>query len=271
MAVFQRLLTNMALLSKKNNQDEVMEQSEMVEVGDAVPAILFNTMPKSGSVFILRSIENGLRIPYVNVSDGYFPDDLLQRTRFQEFALGNCITQSHVPAHPINIGMLNHYIDRMVLHVRDPRQALLSWTHHVRRFQNDRGALSVFVPSIPDEYFSWSLHEQIEWQIENYCPGLVNWVEGWIDHIKKEDQSFKIMITHYEDFLEDQEKFFKEFFKFYDVEWEKFIFTEVEKSADTNFRSGTLDEWRSVFAESQNEKMLSMMSNEVKAFCRVEC
>ena len=92
------------------------------------------------------------------------------------FSGGGFVSQNHLAPSPENLQILQHFKLKMVLHLRDPRQALLSWIHYLHYIThgNDTSEqLLYFTPRTPFGYFELSLSRQIDWQIENYMPQLV--------------------------------------------------------------------------------------------------
>jgi DNA-binding transcriptional LysR family regulator len=75
---------------------------------------------------------------------------------------GGYVAQSHLAPSLENLQILQHYRLKTVLHLRDPRQALLSWVHHIaRRRRVDLTALhqAEWIMPGPD---SWAHHVMSE-------------------------------------------------------------------------------------------------------------
>jgi len=71
-----------------------------------IAPILFNTMPKSGSIYILRCLSLGLGIAETKIAVCLFPEDLILRDRLNVLSRGNLIAQQHIPAHDLNLRFL---------------------------------------------------------------------------------------------------------------------------------------------------------------------
>lgn len=222
--------------------------------GYVAPPVFLNTMPKSGSVFIMESLAKALDVPYVPVSPGYFPDDLLLLGAMRRLALGGAVTQCHCPPHATNIALMCAFSDRIVIHVRDPRQATLSWLHHVQTFQAQKDALVVLSPRLPEDYFDKDLAAQIDWQIDNHLPCVVQWLETWLKVAEGGKSGIRILFSTYEDFHGDPRKFLEKILAFYDVPDARYEIQGLEKTTGRNFRKGTIDEWREVFDPDQAER-----------------
>ncbi len=136
--------------------------------------ILLNTMPKSGSVYILKSLAiiTGLKTMHLgDPSNGKIGiEDILA------FCGGGYVAQNHLASSAENLQILQQFKPKMLLHLRDPRQALLSWVYHVDWKNKTEGLI---VPGQP-RYFESSLSSKIDWQIESHlgaCPSS-DWSTG---------------------------------------------------------------------------------------------
>jgi hypothetical protein len=124
--------------------------------------ILINTMPKSGSIYLTRTIATSLGIEYslVSLVSGLFPSYCMMPAAFKRFRRGNVVRQEHFDASPFNLEICARYVDRMVLHLRDPRQSTLSWTHHFNRYHDRHPGSTVgTVHQPPEDYCRWLIRE----------------------------------------------------------------------------------------------------------------
>ncbi len=91
-----------------------------------------NTMPKSGSVFLADHLASLYRTPFARIGVDSFPRSLVIPGRAEVLAQGGLWDQMHLDASPENLDQLERAgIRKIYLHVRDPRQATLSWAHHL--------------------------------------------------------------------------------------------------------------------------------------------
>ena len=91
--------------------------------------ILLNTMPKSGSVYILKSLAKIVDLKTKHCGDP--SNGRLSDKDLTAFSTGGFVVQNHLALSAENLQILEQLKPRMVLHLRDPRQAMLSWLHHV--------------------------------------------------------------------------------------------------------------------------------------------
>lgn len=119
-------------------------------------SILIATLPKSGTVYIRTSLADALNWPTLEIKTGRLNDSVLIPEAMEEFSRGRYVASAHLPPTWGNRYLLKHFgIDDIVVHVRDPRSAVLSWTHFLEqelapkpvpsyRFRVKRYAANVF-------------------------------------------------------------------------------------------------------------------------------
>jgi hypothetical protein len=153
-------------------------QEANAERHELKPGIFIVTLPKSGSVFIQQAIQRTAGLKPMVPSHGYFPVDMLNVDSVQQFQQGGFVSHSHCDASEFNLRILDFFGIDWVLHLRDPRAALLSWTHHVERPDiryKPSGHLRSS-PAHPDGYFDLSFAAKVDWQIGFWLPGAVKWM-----------------------------------------------------------------------------------------------
>jgi len=239
----------------KSNQ---IKSANLIALGQT-PGILLNTLPKSGSFYILEAIYKGLNINWMPISA---ESEVIKRDDIAILASGMNASQEHLHATSRNLCLISEFLDKLVVHVRDPRQATLSWVHHLIKTTREIKDVISLLPAIPaaKNYFSLSLTEQISWQIESgYLPIAINFIEGWLN--AEADPLFypDILFTKYEDLATDPQAFFESILKFYNIEKFPFTFPEPPQQGKLHYRKGRADEWREVFTAEQVEKASSMI------------
>ncbi|MEZ2252645.1 tetratricopeptide repeat protein, partial [Microcoleus sp.] len=244
-----------------------------------IGTIFLCLLPKSASTYIWSSLVTGLGLPLCSsdqiLIEGGRPDYYI-RFRCSELftqSLSGIITY-HTNASEWNLRTISLILDRLVVNVRDPRQGLISTVHHHNRVYEQvivKRQESMPLPvememlaeysTFPENYFSLSLTEQIDWQIENgYLPMAIKWIEEWVDAEKNPLFYPKILFTRQEDLATNPQKFFEEILRFYEIENSRFTFPEPPKfRSDSFYRKGSIDEWREVLTPQQAEKASSMI------------
>lgn len=207
--------------------------------------ILLITLPKSGSTYLAKMIADSL---------GY------SHARKVHFSAKVSNTSNHYIGvmEPIDISELKSTKTKIVLHVRDPRQALLSLYWHLHDDHQTE-----FVPNeLKDWYYSQDMKVQLDWMIENLLPRFVAWIEDWVALKEEEDRTndgIPILITTYDELVENDIALSIKILKFYAIEYQDLILLTPPKDKQVRFRNGDPGEWRFAFSRTQKERMSELV------------
>ena len=176
LTIIERNLTELreSIPHFKSTLDSLQKTESSYKRIHKIPGIFINTMPKSGTSYISSVLSRSLNIEllYDYVAPGYFPNYFLLPSRLQYVLNGNVVRTEHFDANPINIFVLEKYKPKLVFHVRDPRQATLSWLHHVNRMIiQTPDADNYTIHILPVDYLNWPLEQQIDWHLEHRYSG----------------------------------------------------------------------------------------------------
>jgi hypothetical protein len=232
---------------------------------DRLPSILVNTMPKSGSIYLSRMIASTLAADYSlrSVAHGFFPTYFMIPDALERVRRGNIVRQEHFDASPINLFVCGRYLDRMVLHVRDPRGATLSWAHWVNHLLAlHPTAINATIHQPPDDFLRWSLHRQLDWHIDRHLVSLVAWLRQWIAQ-DGGPGAMRILWTTYDEIVTDESGLVRRILRFYGIAPERFPVRPPAKTADNHFRSGNPDEWKTVLTAAQQARCLAIIGRDV--------
>jgi hypothetical protein len=179
--------------------------------------------------------------------------------RIRRFAGSNQLSQDHIAGSPHNRSLLNKYLDRFVVHLRDPRQATLSMIHYANLSSKKGGTPDDHFPQRPVDYFEWDLEKQIDRQLDLFLPLLVKFSEGWLE--SAEDPGFrpKILFTHQEELSRDGESVINRILEFYGIEHLALVDLDFPKPGEMHFRKGSTNEWQTVFTAKQCDKAASLI------------
>jgi hypothetical protein len=232
------------------------------------PAILLVALPRSASVFLTHALRDGLQKNTVGVMAGANPDYVIVQHAFRTFVHEHAVAHTHLPATRGNLIEISarHQLDRLVVHVRDPRQALMSWVHFIRSVVTDLDPVQALHYGLPEDYLSLDPGQQIDWQIENWLPRIVSWIAGWME--AKSEPLFKteILFTTFEQLKEDQKRFFDRLLDFYGIERELFAYPALPKVGESNFRQGDVDEWRREMTPEQQSRLNALIPDQMLSF-----
>lgn len=230
------------------------ERLRQQAVAKGLPSVVINAMPKSASESIWNKLARGLGLAQCYVSLGLFPDCCAVPGRLAVLSGGGIATKEHLPASPHNLTALRAAgLNKVVVHVRDPRQAMLSWAHFVRDDVARRplGALwRKIVP--PATVLRQPMTAQLDWHIAHYLPVLLAWCEGWRACADDPSTGIAIHFSTFERFTTAPDDYFSELLAFLELAPDSF---DRDAEVETvHLRKGQQDEWRNVLSETQQER-----------------
>ena len=222
--------------------------------------ILLNTMPKSGSVYIQKSLAKILSCQTLNVGNSYALIDQIDIRDVKKLVGGGHVAQNHLAPSPENLRVLEHFNLKMVLHLRDPRQALLSWVHHldwISRGNDASETLLYCTPHLPSDYFQSSLSSKISWQISNYLPQLITWVTRWV--AIADLKNIPILITQQEELRINERALFDSILQFHNLTFD-YALPNLPKTLEaTHYRLADPTEWNWTFTPDQKAQATSLI------------
>ncbi len=252
-----------AELQKSQKRMEALQEKLRGYASDyALPFIMVVALPKSASTYLAETLRQGLNIPWKETSYGYFPLDLLDHRKFRECAAGHTVSRAHIDLNPSNLQLLKSDCPRIVLHLRDPRQALLSMVHYMIRGLKEVDAHfpTWITPAPPADLFQGSLSGAIDWHLANLLPNMLEWIERWLCHAES-GESPAVLVTQYQDLRENVQTVVGRILNFYQIAADAYISMEVPKDRHTLYRKGELEEWRAVFSPTQQKICANLMAD----------
>ena len=230
-----------------------------------MPPILLNTMFKSASMFISEKLCRGLSLPRCYVTLPGIVEDRIIPSALALFSLGGAVCQEHLPADDeILVQLEVAGIDRFVVHVRNPRQTMLSGIHHYAAIMFGTDLKAIDVRSwIPAGFAGWSLEKQVDYYLEERFPDQVAWLAGWHRLAGMEQTGQRVLITTFESFQADPPAFFRQLLDFFEIPAEDFdwtVFDEQLEPGKLHFRKGATREWEQAFTAPQKERARAMMA-----------
>jgi Sulfotransferase domain len=233
----------------------------------ATPALIMTALPRSGSVFLWDSLTKGLnKQGHGGIQGGAFPNlTVCTENLLTAIKLRAC-THTHFSPSRTNLLEVGPRakLDRLLVHVRDPRQAMVSFFHFMPAVIGELDPVQRMHYEVPDDYAARSVEAQLDWQIDNWLPGLVGWIKGWLDASSVSWFQTRILYTSFERMVADTKAFFDEILDFYGIDRE--LFTYPDKPSvlgDRNFRLGQVDEWRALLTPRQVERATGLIPVEV--------
>jgi hypothetical protein len=160
----------------------------------------------------------------------------------RDYERGGASYTTHLAPRADSAGRLKRAgINKLIVHVRDPRQSILSFVHHLDLYPDHLVAVKrVAEKAAPDG----DMAAKTEAVLGEYDKS-VKWIEGWVGL----SSEFEILFSTFEDFVTDRAAFVDRYLAFYGGPTEYFdrdaALTD-HSGTDYHFRSGKVDEWREV-------------------------
>ena len=219
-----------------------------------LPALLINTLPKSASESIWNRLAAGLGLAQTHLSIGLFPDCCLVPARLASAAEGGLIAKEHIPATAHNVAQLRaHGLDRMVFHVRDPRQAALSWAHFVRDDVAMRLMGPIWRRTVPPAtVLAGDLPSLLDWCIDRYLPAEIAFMEGWRRVAADPDSGIEVLFMTFERFRADPDGYMAAVLDFHGID--PALFAADAEAEVVHLRKGETEEWRGILSRDQQRR-----------------
>lgn len=261
------------VLEEKNNMRmtcaPIRRTSDEVIGREGKPSIFLVTLPKSGTVYIGHTIRFSLDYWHTStICTPKFPVNLLWPEMMADFERGGMVAATHMQPNEDNLSTFKVSQNRLALHLRDPRAALLSMYYfrrknHERFLENPKKAPIGIQGSFKHhykidyvEYFSKSPEAQMDFMVDTHYQDCVRWLKQWYG-VLQNDRELDILVVTHNELKTNQESYFRKIFDFYQLDQPKEI-VYVEKTAKTHFRKGDNEEWRSTLTARQLEKVCDL-------------
>ena len=239
--------------------------------------IIVTTLPKSGTVFLKRSLSYLYDLSIQDITSSSKLLTTFDKYRVNpnaafNFFLSNNVCIDHIPYENMTVLAENAPADfKVVVHLRDPRQHLLSFfkmfeSHLESRYSLLNRDIYCYFGIDWRKYEKMSVTEKLDLYVEKSFPNALHFIQEWIENTNKWDN---IIYTDYErDFARDNASLIKIIAQFYGRD-----FTDMHRSwlkkpqkGQLNFRKGSVDEWRNAFTREQQRKMWQSIPSNVKEF-----
>lgn len=255
-------------LRKGGKQNVAFGIFEVAADADAMPValksehpVIINTIPKCGNAFIRKTITKSMGVPCQYVSAGPWPDMVLSEYLLEDLRDSNGFVVDHIPATPFNISILRQFnISKMVLHVRDPRQATLSWLHWIDKKHSNGTLLEWECPGEDPTYFSKPLEAKIDVLIQHWIPTITGFIEPWV---ALQDAGIDVLMTDFNEMKTQPDEFFQKIFAHFGFASANLEISSAQ-SEKSHFRKGLSNEWAEVFSKEQLEIANSLIRRQLK-------
>jgi hypothetical protein len=235
-------------------------------------SLVFSSLPKSGTEFFwggLRDATGAAAPPLLGntafmaeylsgyyvadevISTGVFTSErLLPKQLARQLSAGRYVIGAHAPASYHNLRALGEAgVRRIAILIRDPRDATVSWTHHLRSLGATMRNFNSLAMHIPGEYYNWPHAKQLEYQIRTFMPAAVNWIESWLEAPLLAPE-LEIHYVAFEELSRDPVSMFSRVLTFYGCDDHDLSMIKPAQSGVRHFRKGKSGQWRDEFSAS---------------------
>lgn len=236
------------------NVQHVAELREQ-RVADGLPSILLASQGKSGSATVSAIFNAGFDLPAVMYALG---NDCVVDAWAKDYSRGGACHTTHLAPTPSNIRSLRHAgIGKVIVHMRDPRQALLSAIHHIETYPDQ----VVLLRRAADGEVSVTDRAR---NMIGFFENTICWIAGWI----KAAEHINILFSTFEELVRDQGRLVERYIDFFGREHaSKFNYKKAlmrDPGKDYHFRKGETDEWRTVFTHEFADELSARIPQYLK-------
>lgn len=223
-------------------------------ISRGLPSIMLITQGKSGSIPISNIFNSGFNLPSYCYT---FSPAYMIESWAKDFQRGGACYTTHVTANDWNVKIIKDAgIEKIIVNVRDPRQALLSLINHIEKYR-DQG--NYYIRS---GFLELDLESKVEVLLPKYKESI-DFILTWC----KYEHELNILFTTFEDFVNDKFEFTKKCLNYYGVSTKYFSIESafyIDPTFDSHFRLGSTDEWKSEFSVAAVEKLNSLIPKLLK-------
>ncbi len=223
-------------------------------IAKGLPSVAVVTQGKAATVPVANIFNSGFNLPSFAYS--LVMEEVIDSWA-RDYARGGACYATHLEPTRKNVERMKRAgISRVVVHVRDPRQSVLSLLHHVTMYPDQLVALA------STRFDSMPVSEQLK-ELMGFYIDRVQWIRGWME---AEDE-LNILFSTFEDFVRDRTAFIRRYIDYYGGHEEHFSWenaTIAHRGVDQHFRAGRIDEWREVFSASDAEFLTGCIPRAMK-------
>lgn len=231
-------------------------------------AIFLNSLPQAIDFYPTMGLYDFYRLTTFRVSEKTFPKDTIQAKAFERFIASpqTYINNGSVPPSKANMDLLAN-LGKMVLHVRDPRDALVSWIAYTDLHFNHPLTLGLIYPAPPADYFGWSYEKKADWQIDHYYSYAMVWLNQWAYYLTH-NPPIEVLVTTFEDMATQPLTFFREIVQFYGTDPALFTDKNVQPLTQAQFRASVDDigQWTRKLTPAQQRRVSDMLDENTVQF-----
>jgi hypothetical protein len=168
--------------------------------------LLTTGIPRSATTFVRQALSRTLSFPIIPICNtATIYQQLIPEKLFEFVASPGAISGQHMPATEFNLRFLEAAgIKRISVQLRDPRDAITSWWHHLEMASAQQQAWQRYVHYatglVSRDYASLTAEQKLRDIVQHAYPAFQAWMKDWVRVIDT-DRRFAYFILRYEDFV----------------------------------------------------------------------
>lgn len=223
-------------------------------MSDPTESIVIIGLPKSGNMFFSLSMQKTLGcIPFTFCTRANVRQQIMPEKLFEFISMPRAVGGQHLPPTSYNLRLLESAgICKIALLLRDPRDAIISWWHHLER-SDHRGnpwhGAAMFAAGLQSRnYYDLGPHEKLRDLIDHMYPAMQQWIREWLETTSAHGP-FKFHIIQYEQFSLEPRVAVESVLRFFGHTREATLPsitgpTDAGIHTDTHFRRGKIGSYR---------------------------
>ena len=226
--------------------------------------LVFVAIPKSASKTITSTLANILetrqQLIAVKIRGSKWPlNTKLSRGRLLLSIVVGAVGHEHLCANKRTLQAISLLTDEIYVHIRDPRQVIVSMTEH---FIENRDRFDDF--GVDGRQFDAHVAENnYDYMIKQFFPIILQWLDEWRKCKELNQYGLRVTFVSYEEFLLRQIKYFGQILESVST---RIDCDNIHVSESKHYRKGEMDEWKLRFNEIQIKTMNDMIGQDTKEY-----
>jgi hypothetical protein len=223
---------------------------------DGLPSIVLISQGKSGSVTVGGIFNSGFDLP--SFAYGFCNLKVLDSWATDYARGGSCHVTHLQPDRRQVRNFRDAGIRKLIVHVRDPRQTLVSLVHHLKLYPEQLLTMRQAAKGEGDARIG-----ELALRILPYYAHSIQWIRKWTEL----ESEIEILFSTFEHMVSDWDGFVDRYLDFYGADTRHFSKTNASArhdGVDYHFRKGKTDEWREVFTKDEADYLSSLLSPKLK-------
>ncbi len=238
--------------------------------GGTQPSLFFVTLPKSGTTYTWQTLaeltgldttpktddtppwtaywagrEFGIASLY---SAGDFTSQMLRPEALSRFLPEGFLFGAHMlPSRHNMLALKEAGLSKVTVLLRDPRDATVSWVHHMQRMGPETRGYHSKIYGMPCDLWDWPHDRQMAFYVRVWLPLAVNWVEAWLEYYADPERDLDIQLLLFDDLKTAPRRYFERILAFHGNAARSWDPVKPPEPGKRHFRGGRHGDWSREF------------------------